>query len=358
MWPDRRLCELLGIEHPIVQAPMAGSATPELAIAVSDAGGVGSLGCGSMALEEVRAATERMRAGASRVFNLNFFVHPPCDPDAASVADLSRRLAPWFERLGAPPPERVAAASPGFGADTLELLLALRPPVVSFHFGAPDEATVRALKQVGVRLMSSATTVAEARALEARGMDVVIAQGWEAGGHRGSHAPTAPADGIGGLALIPQVVDAVSIPVIAAGGVGDGRGVAATFALGACGVQMGTAFLSCPEAGTDDARRALLRRAQDTDTMMTDAISGRAARAVRSRFAEEMARAPGSALGYPTMYAMSGPIRAATDDADASFHLFGQAATLNHELPAAELMRRLAAEAGEAFAALSGGRGA
>jgi nitronate monooxygenase len=164
-------------------------------------------------------------------------------------------------------------------------LLEIQPAVVSFHFGVPSDDAIAALKNADIVLISSATTVAETQSLAASGMDAVIAQGWEAGGHRGSHEPTEPNQGVGVFALVPQTADAISIPVIAAGGVGDGRGIAAAFALGAAGVQIGNGFLSCPEAGTDEPRRALLRRARDTDTMVTDAFFGRPARAMRSRFA-------------------------------------------------------------------------
>jgi nitronate monooxygenase len=225
--------------------------------------------------------------------------------------------------------------------------------VVSFHFGVPEPAAVAAMKQAGITLISTATTVAEARALEAAGMDAIIAQGWEAGGHRGSHVPRAPADGIGGMALVPQVVDAVSVPVIAAGGIADGRGIAAAFALGAAGVQLGTAFLTCPEAATSPSRRAWLHRSADTDTIMTDAVSGRAARAMRSRFTEEMERERTPLPAFGQMYALSRPIVDAADDREASFDLYGQAAALNRDRPAADLVADLVDEAYRVFRRLA-----
>jgi len=356
MWPDRRLCELFSIEHPIVQAPMAGSATPELASAVCNAGGMGSLGCQAMTPDAVRAAAGQMRAATNRPFNLNFFVHDAPQTDPATLALARARLQPWYDALGlGPVPTALPALAPGFDAERLALMLALRPAVVSFHFGVPDALAIAALKGAGILLISTATTVAEARALEAAGMDAIIAQGWEAGGHRGSHRVTGPDEGVGTFALVPQVVDAVRLPVIAAGGIGDGRGIAAAIALGAAGVQMGTAFLSCPEAATDAARRAMLRRANDTDTTVTDAFSGRVARAVRSPFAEEMDRARAPLPGFQQMYALTDPLLAAGRDDVASFHLYGQAAGLNRDLPAAGLLRLLVEETAVALARLSGG---
>lgn len=356
MWPDRRLCELFKIDHPIIQAPMAGSTTPELASAVSNMGGLGSLGCGEMTAEEICAAAAAMRAGTNRPFNLNFFVQDAPKTDAVVFERTRERLRVWYNAfcLGEPPKE-LSDLGPTFDDERLSLLLEIRPAIVSFHFGVPRRDAIAALKNAGIILISSATTVAEARALEASGMDAVIAQGWEAGGHRGSHQPTDPGSDVGTFALVPQIADAVAVPVIAAGGVGDGRGIAAAFALGASGVQMGTAFLSCPEAATDELRRALLRKASDTDTMVTDAFSGRSARAMRSRFAEEMEKTREPLPAFRQMYGLSVPLIEAAPDRDASFHLYGQAAGLNRDLPAAELFRRLVDEAAEVFRRVSKG---
>lgn len=356
MWPDRRLCELLGIAHPIIQSPMARAATPELACAVCNMGGLGSLGSAEMALPELRRAAAAMRAGTNRPFNLNFFIQDAPVTGAAVLERTRARLSPWYNALGlGAPPGALPDLAAAFGEAQLALLLEIRPAVVSFHFGAPDPSAISALKKAGIVLISTATSVAEARLLEACGMDAIIAQGWEAGGHRGSHQPTGPGQGVGTLALVPQVVDAVRVPVIAAGGIGDGRGIAAAFALGASGVQIGTAFLSCPEAGTDGPRRALLRNASDTDTMVTDAFSGRSARAMRSRYAEEMDNPREPLPAFRHMYALSDPIEAAASDSEASFHLYGQGAGLNRELPAAELFARLIAETQEVFGKLSNG---
>jgi nitronate monooxygenase len=354
MWPDRRLADLFKIDHPILQAPMAEAATPELASAVCNMGALGSLGCGEMTVDEVRTATARLRGATNRPFNLNFFVHDaPTTPDAVLQATRAR-LRPWYQQLGlGDPPDRLPDIGPGFDDARLHLLLDIRPAVVSFHFGVPPGGAITALKSAGITLISTATTVAEARMLEAAGMDAIIAQGWEAGGHRGTHQPTDPAQGVGTFALVPQIVDAVGVPVIAAGAVADGRAIAAAFALGACGVQIGTAFLSCHEAGTDAARRALLARATDTDTIVTDAFSGRSARAARSRFADAMARSRQPLPAFRQMYALTDPLVQAASDDDAAFHLYGQAAALNRALPAADLVRLLMDEAATAFKRLS-----
>lgn len=355
MWPDRRLIGLFGIDHPIIQAPMVDAATPELAAAVSNAGGLGSLGCGEMTCDEVRLAVAALRGRTRRAFNLNFFVQDAPRTDDALLQRARDRLQPWYDAFGlGPVPQKLGDLAPGFGAPQVELLLDLRPAVVSFHFGMPSHDAVTALKSAGIVLICTATTVDEAMAVEAAGLDAVIAQGYEAGGHRGSHRPTAPADGVGTLALVPQIADAVRLPVIAAGGIADGRGIAAAFALGAVGVQMGTAFLSCPEAATDAPRRALLSRATETDTMVTDALSGRSARAARSRLAESMEAQREPLPEFRQMYTLTDPLLGEGRDAEVSFHLYGQAARLNRELPAGQLLRHLTAEASAAFARLRG----
>ena len=356
MWPDRRLCDLLGIDHPIVQAPMLGTCTPALASAVSNAGALGSLGCAEKPADKVRREVAEIRERTDRPFNLNFFIREAPKTDPAVLERTRQRLQPWYDELGlGDPPAELPEFGAGFDEARLALTLELMPKVVSFHFGCPDQPSIEALKRAGITLVSSATCVAEAQALEAAGMDVIIAQGWEAGGHRGSHVPNDPNDGVGTLALVPQVVDAVSVPVIAAGGIGDGRGIAAALALGACGVQMGTAFLRTPEAATEPARRDRLRVATDRDTMVTDAFSGRCARTVRSRFAEEMERNREPLPAFLQMMALSGPIRNAASDADASFLLYGQAAPLAQEMSARDIVGRLVEQTAAAMARLGSG---
>ena len=353
MWPRRDLIDLLGIEHPIVQAPMGGESTPEMAIAVSNAGGLGGLGCSFMSLDELRAKAEAIRAGTNRPFNLNFFAHPEPREYAELDAATRARVAPFYAELGLESvPERGVAAVDTFTEAKLSVLLDIRPRVTSFHFGLPPRPMVEALHDAGSLILCSATTVAEARFLAEAGVDAIIAQGWEAGGHRGTFETSFEDFGVGTLALVPQVVDAVDVPVIAAGGIADGRGIAAAFALGASGVQMGTAFLSCPEANIGDDHRAALRQARDDETRLTRAFSGRPARAQNNRYIEAMAEDRAALPDFPTMYSFSDPLREVSEkrgDSDFQFLLYGQAAALNRDLPAAELMERLIDEAQRAL---------
>ncbi|MDF0599817.1 nitronate monooxygenase [Psychromarinibacter sp. C21-152] len=356
MWPDPRLCELFGIAHPILQSPMVGSDSPDLAAAVGAAGGLGAMGTGMLDGDAVTGMVERYRGLSNRPVNLNFFAHAGGAQDAQAVARAVEKLRPWYDRygLGAPPAE-LPDVPPGFGPERLELTLRLRPAVASFHFGLPEAEAMAALKDAGILVISTATTVAEARALEAAGVDAIVAQGYEAGGHRGSHAPTAPGDGVGTLALVPQVVDAVRVPVIAAGGIADGRGIAAALALGAAGVQIGTAFLRCPEAATDATRRAELATTRDSDTVFTAAVSGRAARGRRSAFADAMAEAGADMPLFPSPYSLTRPLLAASAEAGdeaVHFRLYGQAGALAREMPAADLVARLVEETGAAVARL------
>ena len=240
------LTGLLGTELPIIQAPMIGASTPELAAAVSNAGGLGSLGTAMLNAEELREAAETLRGLTNQSFNLNFFVHR--EPDLADY-DANRMrtaLMPYFSEMGLGEVPDPAAPAPAFNEETLEALLDIRPKVASFHFGLPAPETVERLKEAGIAVIASATTAAEARALETGGADAIIAQGHEAGGHRGTFLDHVDLGTVGTMALVPQVVDAVTVPVIAAGGIGDARGIAAAFMLGAAGVQLGTAYLACP----------------------------------------------------------------------------------------------------------------
>jgi nitronate monooxygenase len=357
MWPRTRLTELLGLSCPIVQAPMAGSDSPELAAAVANAGGLGSLGCGRSDPGAIAGLVARMRAATNGAFNLNFFAHPAPRVDEARMQAALARLAPYYGELGVDPPEPPPPPhEPGFTDDALAALLAAPPPVVSFHFGLPGGDAVARLREAGCRVIASATTTAEARALEAGGVDAIIAQGWEAGGHRGAVATEDAGTGVGLMALLPQVVDAVSVPVIAAGGIADGRGITAALVLGAEGVQIGTAFLSCPESAIGEPHRRALREAADADTVLSLAYSGRPCRLRRSRYVAEMAGDQSALPDFPLVNGLTAPLRAAdaSTDGDFQFLLYGQAAALNRAMPAAELVSRLGEETAAALVATAG----
>jgi nitronate monooxygenase len=331
---------------------MAGSGTPELAAAVSNAGGLGSIGCGRMAASEIAGLVASMRAATNGAFNLNFFAYRAPVADAEVMRRAVERVAPYYAELGLDRP-RVPEMEPepGFTDASLETLLAAPPPVVSFHFGLPEGDAVARLRAAGCKVLCSATTVAEAWALEAAGVDAIIAQGWEAGGHRGAVAIEDAGTGVGLMALLPQMVDAVSVPVIAAGGIADGRGIAAALVLGASGVQMGSAFLSCPETSISELHRRALAQASDADTVLTLAYSGRPSRLRRNRYTEEMAGEP--MPEFPLAYGLTAPLREAEDTSrstDFQFLLYGQGAGMNRALPAGELVGLLAAETSAALA--------
>jgi nitronate monooxygenase len=349
MWPDRRVCELFGIELPIIQAPMAGSVGSDLVVAVSEAGGLGSLPCAMLSVEQIRTEVAIIRQRTSRPYNLNFFCHRPPRPDPARESAWKQRLEPYYRELGLDPgaPTPAATRVP-FDEAACGLVEELAPPVVSFHFGLPDEALLRRVKATGARVVSSATTVEEARWLEDRGCDAVIAQGVEAGGHRGMFLTDNLAAQVGTMALVPQVADAVEVPVIAAGGIADGRGIAAAFALGASAVQFGTAYLFCPEALTTAVHRAALRSARDDRTALTNLLTGRPARGIVNRLMTELGPVSDLPPEFPLASAAVTPLRVkaeAAQSGDFSALWSGQAAALAVERPAGELTRALAESA-------------
>jgi nitronate monooxygenase len=349
-WPDRRLLDLFGIAVPIIQAPMAGPGTPELAMAVSDAGGLGSLPCAQLSVEEARTALERINADASRRLNLNFFCHAPPTADAVRSLHWRALLAPYYVELGLDPEAALSAAGRRpFDADYCSLVEAYRPAVVSFHFGLPERSLLERVRAAGAKVISSATTVAEARWLEDRGCDAIIAMGAEAGGHRGNFLTEDVARQVGTFALVPQVVDAVKVPVIAAGAIADARGIVAAFALGAAAVQIGTAYLFCPEAKLPPVHREALQHAGDDDTMITNVFTGRPARGIVNRLMREQGPLSSAAPAFPSAGAALAPLRAKAEAAgsgDFTNLWSGQAARLAHRsLPAGELTRRLAREA-------------
>ena len=337
----------LGMSVPIIQAPMAGVSTPALAAAASNAGGLGSLGCADLTPEKLRAAVDDLRGRTNRSFNLNFFVNQPAALSGYDAAPMAARLAPYYAEYGLGAVPAPKAPYPPFGAEGVAFLLAVRPAVASFHFGLPEPSAVKALRDAGIMLMGSATTVAEAKALEAGGVHAVIAQGWEAGGHRGVFLGSLDTPGAGTLALTRQMVKATKLPVIAAGGIADGAAIAAVLALGAAAAQIGTAFMLCPEAATKPVHRAAIANAKDNDTTVTRVFSGRPARVIANRFVREMADAAALAAPFPAQHSLTGPLRQPSQDKGSADFLplyAGQAAGMARAIPAAELMSALILE--------------
>jgi nitronate monooxygenase len=341
------ITNLLGIELPIVQAPMAGVQGHALAVAVSDAGGLGSLPCAMLDVKAMRAELAAILAQTTRPFNVNFFCHTVPTPDAAREAAWRAALAPYHAEYGID--ASAIPAGPGrmpFDAETAALLREFRPPVVSFHFGLPAPELLEAVRAWGAKIVSSATTVDEARWLAARGVDAVIAQGVEAGGHRGHFLGDDLNTQTGTFALVPQIVRAVDVPVIAAGGIADARGVAAALALGATGVQVGTAYLLCPEATTSAVHRAALASDAARVTALTNLFTGRPARGIVNRVMRELGPISPAAPAFPLAVAAMAPLRAkaeAQGRSDFSPLWAGQNTSGCKAVPAAQLTRELAA---------------
>ena len=360
MWPDTRLIELFGSETPIVQAPMAGAMDEELAIAASNGGALASLPCAMIPVDQARAQVARFRARATGPLALNFFCHAPAAVDAVRTAAWKERLAPAYAALAIDAlATREAATRAPFDAAMCALVEELAPRVVSFHFGLPEAALLARVKAAGCVVLASATTVKEASWLDARGVDVIIAQGAEAGGHRGMFLTDDPASQPGTFALVPQIVDAVRVPVIAAGGIADARGIVAAFALGACGVQLGTAYLRCPEAKITAPFRAALEQANDESTVLTNVFTGRLARGIRNEAIDLLGPIADDAPAYPHAATALAPLRAAAERAGSGAFSplwAGQAVHLARAMPAAELTRELAAASLASFRASSGTR--
>lgn len=341
-----KLQELLNIEFPIIQAPMAGVQGSGLAVAVCNAGGLGSLPCAMLGPEAMRKELAVIVSQTRGPFNVNFFCHVPPRPDPEREAAWRRLLAPYYKEFGLDP--QSIAGAPGrapFSHEAAEVLSEFKPPVVSFHFGLPAPELLARLKAWDPIILSSATTVEEARWLEARGADAIIAQGLEAGGHRGHFLSGDLALQMGTFALVPQIVRKVAIPVIAAGGIADSQGVAAALALGAAGVQIGTAYMLCPEATTGPVHRAALKSEAARYTALTNLFSGGPARGIMNRAMRELGPMNGAAPPFPSAAAAMAPLRAkaeATGSGDFSPLWSGQNATGCKEVSAAQLTRELA----------------
>jgi nitronate monooxygenase len=341
-WPDRRFLDLVGTGHPIVQAPMAGAGGVELCVAAMQGGALGSLPCALLSPDQVRAQVAEVRSCASGPINLNFFCHNmPEDADDRAWRAL---LRPYYDEYGVQPGTGGPLRLP-FDEAMCAAVEELRPEVVSFHFGLPEPALLRRVTAAGAITLSSATSVEEARWLQQRGVDAVIAQGFEAGGHTARFLGSDPAEAVGLFALLPQIVDAVSVPVIAAGGIADGRGIAAAFVLGASAVQVGTAFLHSPETPISNVHREGLRT---RPTVFTNLLTGGLARGIRGRLIDDLGPIRWEAPPYPLASEALAPIRAAAEkQGEFGFGPMwaGQAAPLGQPLPAAELTRKLAADA-------------
>lgn len=348
-WPDRRFLDIAGIEFPIIQAPMAGAQGSAMTIAVCEAGGLGSLPCAMLGPEQVRSELTAIRRQTSRPVNLNFFCHRAPKYDAGRERRWRDRLAAYYAEFGIDPGASPAAPNRLPFDDTMcEAVERLNPEIVSFHFGLPERELLERVRVTGAKILCSATTVEEARWLANRGCDAIIAQGYEAGGHRGMFLATDAAAQVGTMSLVPQIVDAVRVPVIAAGGIADGRGIRAALALGASAVQIGTAYLFCPEATISTAHRKALRAVRDDSTVLTNVFTGRPARGIVNRIVREIGPMSELTPEFPLALGAVAPLRTAAENVGSDDFVplwSGQSARLGRELPAGELTRLLAAEA-------------
>jgi nitronate monooxygenase len=343
------LCDVLGIEWPILQAPMGGATTVDLVAQVSDAGALGGFGHAYTDPDVMRQDAAAVRARTGRPFAINLFVAPmPDEPPSTQQREAIEAMRGHLEHLGLPVPDRVP---PPYAPDytrQIDAILEIRPAVFTAHLGGVPPSTVSRLRELGIRIGSSATSVREARHLEALGVDFIIAQGSEAGGHRGTFLHDPEHVMTGTLALVRQVVQAVRVPVVAAGGIMDGATIAAVLALGAQAAQVGTAFLLCPESGASEAHRKLIASMDGDETTITRAFSGKPARAVRNRFIDATARADTPIMPFPAQLKLTTPLRVAAAREGSPDYISawsGQAGSLSRRLPAKDLVRTLVEEA-------------
>lgn len=343
----------LQIRYPIIQAPMAGVSTPQLAAAVSNAGGLGSIALGASTVDQAREMIRKTKALTDRPFNANLFCHTPAAVDPARERAWIEYLTPLFAEFGATPPASLREIYASFVTDDamFALLLEQKPAVVSFHFGLPANSWIQRLREAGIFTLASATTPDEAAKCERAGVDAIVAQGVEAGGHRGVFEPWKGDDEIGTMTLVRMLSGQCRVPVIAAGGIMDGQGIAGAMALGASAVQMGTAFILCPETAASAAFRSQLKSERAHHTRITAAISGRAARGIANRMYSLLDDASAPALpDYPIAYDAAKALHAAASakgNHEFAAHWAGQGAPLARELPATELIEQLVAEWGQ-----------
>ena len=339
---------LLGIELPIIQAPMAGSQGSALAIAVCKAGGLGSQPCAMLGPDQIRAELTAITSATTKPYNVNFFVHQQPEPDAVRERAWRKVLAPYFAEYGIDAesiqagPQRLP-----FNDAAADVLEEFKPPVVSFHFGLPTDALIKRVKSWGSKILSSATTIEEARYLEAHGVDAIIAQGSEAGGHRGMFLSDDLTTQVGTFALVQQIANAVKVPVIAAGGIADAAGVKAAMALGAVAAQVGTAYLFCPEATTNPLHRAALKSDAARTTAITNVFTGRPARGIVNRLMRDIGPMNHVAPAFPLTATAIFALRSKAEPKgvnDFTSMWAGQSAALCREMPAAALTRQLAGQ--------------
>ncbi|SFB16264.1 nitronate monooxygenase [Poseidonocella pacifica] len=349
MWPDNRIRNLFGIDIPIVQAPMAGSSGLDMAVAVSEAGGLGSLACAALDPAGLQSLLGAARNRTDKPLNVNFFAHCPPEDDPVREAAWMETLRPYYAELDLKAPTDLSAGSvQPFDEARCAVVEAVPPCVVSFHFGLPSPDLVKRVKAAGCKVISSATTVKEACWLVANGCDAVIAQGFEAGGHRGMFLSDTLGSQMGTVSLVPQVADAVDVPVIAAGGIGDARGIVAAMALGASAAQIGTAYLFTEEALVSPLYRQALEGAATGETVVSNVFSGRPTRVLANRLTAERGPMSKDAPSFPKGFAAIGPLKAASEDAgnrDFSAQYCGQSAALARRATAFSLTRDLATEA-------------
>ena len=346
-WRQNALTERLGIDLPIFLSPMGRLSTPELAGAVATAGGVGGMGMAGVDPAKLRERILEFRNLSDGALNINFLLFQPDTEVEAKSAPMRNALSPVFADLGVEMPNTASGLASELSAHQIETLLDTKPEVISFHFGLPPEPVMGTLRGSGAFLISSATTLTEACELERRGVDAIIVQGTEAGGHRGTFSAADVASQSGLFSLLPQVVDKVSVPVIAAGGIADGRGIAAALTLGACAVQLGTAFLLCPECGSSDFYRQAIADANEGGTLITERASGRPARILKNKFADKISNINAPAAPFPTQAGLVGSLAAADKDWQTVYA--GQSASISRPIAAKELMTLLVQETDKTF---------
>lgn len=343
-----KLEELPKIKLPIIQAPMAGVQSSTLTIAVSNSGGLGSLACAMLSMEKLEQELETIKGHTDKPYNLNFFCHQPPVPDAERESTWRETLAPYYQELGIDPgciPEGPSRAP--FDEEVADLIASYAPPFVSFHFGLPKPELLERVKLCGAKVLSSATTVEEALWLEANGADIIIAQGLEAGGHRGMFLTEDVTTQVGTLGLVSQILDAVNLPVVAAGGIADAIGVAAVLRLGAIAAQVGTSYLLCPEVSTTALHRAAIQGPRARHTALTNLLTGRPARSIVNRIMQELGPISSTPSAFPLAVAPLSLLRAEAEAEgrdDFTPLWCGQNAKGCKEIPAAELTRMLASE--------------